>query len=205
MQPEESAAALLQHEAPSSLIPLLGHRSQLSMELQNLTTKREEYSLALSKNPGRDRADELRGIISGIDGDLAATRQALRAVDNQIAAMNGATPVAVDAPPAPYEAVSITTEPPIFVNRPFFMDPAMFSAGISAMAMIVMVAAVYFFRRTMRATAEALSSFQVNATSQLSAMTSGIEAVAIEVERLGENQRFMSKVIGERAEEVRSS
>jgi hypothetical protein len=82
----------------------------------------------------------------------------------------------------------------------------MVSAGISAMAMLMMVAVLYFFRRTMRATAETLSSFQANASSQLSAMTSGIEAVAIEVERLGENQRFMSKVIvGEKnVEELKS-
>jgi hypothetical protein len=191
-----SATTITVHEAPQSLMPLLGHRSSLSSDLRLLVEKRDELVTALNANPGSARADQLRTQIAGTEADIASTRTALRVVDNQLAALQGEA-----APVVAPEAVTFSESPPIVIRGPLPGEPFMWAAGISLAALLIVFAALLAFRRTMRSAIDALSSLQGQASTQMSALTSGIEAIAIEVERLGENQRFMSKVIAGDAKE----
>ena len=186
-----SATTITVHEAPPNLMPLLGHRSSLSIDLQNQISKREEYRAAMSANPSREQASELRATIAGIDADIAATRNALRLVDQQLAGLQGGEAMPVTT----HEAITYAESPPVIIRSPLPGEPFMWAAGISTAALLIVFVALAYFRKTMRSAIDALSSLQNQASSQMSALTSGIEAIAIEVERLGENQRFMSKVI----------
>lgn len=151
---------------------------------------------ALNANPGGQRADQLRAQIAGTEADIASTRTALRLVDNQLAALQGEA-----APVVAQEAVTFSESPPVVIRPPLPGEPFLWAAGISLTALLIVFAALLAFRRTMRSAVDALSSLQGQASTQLSALTSGIEAIAIEVERLGENQRFMSKaIVGESKE-----
>jgi hypothetical protein len=189
-QENQSATTITVQESPPNLIPLLGHRSALSNDLKDLVEKREEYSVVLNANPGRARADELRATIAGIDADIAATRTALNVVDKQLAALQGVEPVTTR------EAITYASEaPPIVIRGPVERERMMLFGGIALAALLIVFMALAHVRRTMRSAIDALTSLQSQASTQMSALTAGIEAIAIEVERLGENQRFMSKVI----------
>ena len=189
-QGEGVATTITRHEAPQNLIPLLGHRSSLSNDLKDLIERRDELTTALTTSPGRERADQLRVQLAGTDQDIAATRIALRVVDQQLAALQG-----VEAPVVAHEAITFSESPPIVIRGPLPGEPFMWAAGISLTALLIVFASLLAFRRTMRSAIDALSSLQGQASTQMAALTSGIEAIAIEVERLGENQRFLSKVI----------
>jgi hypothetical protein len=58
-----------------------------------------------------------------------------------------------------------------------------------------MVAMLGYMRRIARKTREALAAIEGQVSSQHATLASGIDAIAVEVERLGEGQRFMSKVL----------
>lgn len=193
-----SATTITVHETPPNLMPLLGHRSSLSVDLQNQISKREEYRAALQANPNREQANELRATIAGIDQDIAATRSALQLVDRQLASIQG-----VEAAPVVAEgAITYTEGPPVIIRSPLPGEPFLWAAGISTAALLMVFVALAYFRRTMRSAIDALASLQNQASTQMSALTSGIEAIAIEVERLGENQRFLSKAIAGEAKDA---
>jgi hypothetical protein len=50
-------------------------------------------------------------------------------------------------------------------------------------------------RSIARSTRQALTQLEAQVSSQHATLASGIDAIAVEVERLGEGQRFMSKVL----------
>ena len=54
---------------------------------------------------------------------------------------------------------------------------------------------VGYMRRIARMTREALAAIEKQVSSQHATLASGIDAIAVEVERLGEGQRFMSKAL----------
>jgi hypothetical protein len=188
---DQERATLLQPGVPNDLMPLLDRRSSFSIDLRNLISKREEFRVALDANPGRERSSELQATIAALDAEIASTRTALRVIDQQLASLSRE-----GAPVVANEAVTVSESPPIvFSGTPVVRQPMLLAGGISVTALLIVFVALAYFRRTMRSAIDALSSFQNQATSQMGALTAGIEAIAIEVERLGENQRFMSKVI----------
>lgn len=191
-----AATTITRHETPANLIPLLGHRSSLSNDLKDLVERRDGLTTALNANPGRERAAQLQAQIAGTEADIASTRTALSLVDKQLASLQGS-----EAPVVVHEPITFSETPPIVFRGPESGEPFIWAAGISLTALLIVFAALLAIRRTMRSAVEALSSLQGQASSQMSALTSGIEAIAIEVERLGENQRFMSKVIAGEAKE----
>lgn len=199
-QQERAATTITRHEAPANLIPLLGHRSSLTNDLEDLVQRRDQLRASLNANPARERATELRAEMAAVDHQITSTRTALSVVDQQLAALQGG-----EAPVVVHEPITFSESPPIVIRDPVPGEPFMWAAGISLAALLVVFAALLAVRRTMRSAVDALSSLQGQASSQMSALTSGIEAIAIEVERLGENQRFMSKVIvGEKESQGRA-
>ena len=68
-----------------------------------------------------------------------------------------------------------------------------------------MIAMLGYMRRIARKTREALAAIEKQVSSQHATLASGIDAIAVEVERLGEGQRFMSKALaGPRRNQRRS-
>ena len=199
IQQDGAATTITRHETPANLIPLLGHRSSLSNDLKDLVERRDELTTALNANPGRERAAQLQAQLAGTEADIASTRTALSVVDKQLASLQGS-----EAPVVIHEPITFSESPPspMVIQYPLPGEPFAWAAGISLAALLIVFAALLAIRRTMRSAVEALSSLQGQASSQMSALTSGIEAIAIEVERLGENQRFLSRAIAGEAKDA---
>jgi hypothetical protein len=114
---------------------------------------------------------------------------ALRAVDRQIAGLEG-TPMPA-LPPIP--EIGIEVPPPIYRDGIPVERLALPVLGLTLLLAFVMT--VMYVRRSVRASARTISEVQSQIASQHATLASGIDAIALEVERLGEGQRYMSKVI----------
>lgn len=186
-------AQATQHEIPQSLMPLLGHRTALRHDISEFEEKIQVIRKQLDAHPGDG---VLRGDLALLTEQLASAQSAMRIVDRQLAALE-APPSTPDLPALPVVGVpepgfvSIATEPPIFVNPGLEGERMLMLYGAGALVMLTWVAMTLYIRRTTRATITAMSAIQ----SQHATLAAGIEAVAVEVERLGEGQRYMSKVL----------
>ena len=175
-------------ETMTSVIPLLGHRSSLSNDLRDLQTRQLELAQRLNQTAGRQH-DIISTQLSEVEQQIEAAKIALSVVDAQLAGHQGA-PVAMAVPPFP--------EPPqvITIGGGGIPDEVLYGAGgIATVMVLTMVAMMGYLRRLARTTRQALAAVEQQVSSQHATLASGIDAIAVEVERLGEGQRFMSKVL----------
>jgi hypothetical protein len=68
-------------------------------------------------------------------------------------------------------------------------------------ALSIVVGAAYV-RRLRRETSAAIRQFQSDLAATLQKLTHGVDAMAVEVERIGEGQRFVTKALAEKKEPV---
>lgn len=186
-----SAGQETRPEVPSNLIPLLGHRSGLAIDLSNLGERREELAKRFNQiGPGPEH-EALSAEMARIDRQIHSTEVAIEVIDRQLGAHH--EPVPVFAP----GGETIVVEPPhLFpMNGPYTNELMWITGGAGALLALGMVAILGYIRRLTRTTKEALSLIERQVSSQHVTLASGIDAIALEVERLGEGQRFMSKVM----------
>lgn len=187
---EASVTQETRAEVPSNLIPLLGHRSGLAIDLANQTARREVLAERINRiGPGAQHAS-LVAELESVERQIHSTQIAIEVIDRQLAGHHEPLPAV-----PPVEA--ITVEPPQFYTVPNPADGEMIAlvGGIGAILILSMVAVVSYIRRLSRTLKEALVQIENQVSSQHATLASGIDAIAVEVERLGEGQRFMSKVL----------
>lgn len=183
--------------APSSLIPLLGHRTQLRMDIDHLTEQRRNLTSELNiPSLSKAQRDLVVRDLADIEQQLAASKRALAAVDQQLA---GGTPVAAEATTPPGEQITTYVEVPSVPPVPFVVGSQQvisWVAGIGGAVVLLLMATMVWVRRSVRATLRELATLRTQSGTQLTALSEGIEAIAVEVERIGEGQRYLSKMIG---------
>lgn len=190
LTPEEPAMNAIQqatqHEIPQSLMPLLGHRTALRHDIDEFQETLHGLRQQLGAHPGDG---QLKADIATVTEQLASAQAAMRIIDRQLAA--------IDAPSVPVlpeiaEAIAVQPDMPvIFTDAGTSGDRLLLLYGAGALLMLAWVAMTLYVRRTTRATINAMSAIQ----SQHSTLAAGIDAIAVEVERLGEGQRYMSRVL----------
>jgi len=187
---ERSMTQETRQEVPSSLIPLLGHRSQLTMDMRSLEDRQLELAQVLNRTPsGTPSHDIVAGQLKSIERQLEATRVAISAIDAQLSGQRVETPPVIGTVvPPEFPAVNLT--PP-----PISDELIWTSGGPLVLLALGMIAMLGYMRRIARKTREVLVAIEKQVASQHATLASGIDAIAVEVERLGEGQRFMSKVL----------
>ncbi len=177
---------------PSASAIYQGFRAQqreLSNQLDDLDGTRREIQAQLDqldagdagRKPLEDRLTDVDARIKAVDGMLAANATQLA----QAAAVPGA--VVEQPPPMPRQG------PPeeAWVLGGIFLIVAVFPLSV-AMA-----------RRIWRRSAAAVASLPRDIADRLQRMEQAIEATAVEVERIGEGQRFITRLFTE-AEKVKA-
>jgi len=170
----------------SELIPLLGNRTQLRMDMQSLEERQMLLAKRLEQTSGREH-QVIETQLSSVEQQLEATRVAISVID---ARLSGQPQVAT------HTAVAI--EPPqVFVSGGGRLSDEFIWANFGSVALIalLMVGVLAYMRRIARVTREAMAAIERQVSSQHATLASGIDAIAVEVERLGEGQRFMSKAL----------
>ncbi len=183
--PQVNVAASARSGAPSAPAVLDGARAQRS-ELRNQLERLQDTRNDLVRDLTADGAPAaaktgLEARITAIDARITATDQQLAQAD-QAVANAAAVPGAVVEPPR-----IVRNGPPDEI----FAIPIVFTIFVLAPI------AIAYARRIWRRGATVIAPVPQEVRDRLDRMGEAVESIAIEVERIGEGQRFMTKVLSE--------
>ena len=161
---------------------LKAQRTELRSQLENLEDKRRDLSQRLEEPMvgGADRRG-LEQRITEIDQRISATDKQIAENEAQIARAAGVPGAVVPPKPIPREG------PPeeVFILGGIFIFVVLLPLSI-AMA-----------RRIWRRGVATITNLPAELTERLTRLEQGMDAVAVEVERIGEGQRYMARLFGE--------
>ena len=163
-------------------------RDELSNQLNSASDRRsrlanslEDAEGAVSRKGIEDRIAQLDGRIMGIEADIAANGRLL-----QLAAMNGFST----------QDISTSTAPAV---TPFGLSPGQITGiaivgTIFVLFPIVVASAVRMLKRGSRQAAPPPSP---ESAQRMERLEQAVDAIAIEVERISEGQRFVTRLLTE--------
>jgi len=176
-------------EASRAYDALVAQRAVLKSQLDELQEQRsdvrDEYRRAQS---GADQTG-LEQRLAGIDQRIAKTSLDLAEVDAKIvvaAGVPGAVPT--DGGPGGFQAPSSS-------------DDEIFMMGIFFSALLAFPIVIAYARRIWhRSAPPASAALPADLSERIRAMERSVESVAVEVERIGEGQRFVTQLLASRAD-----
>ena len=166
-------------------------RSELNRQVESLEEKRADLNRQIqSTDAGSPDRVGLEQRLKEVDGRITS-------IDQEIATSDAAVARAAAQPGA------IVEQP-----RPFREGPPEGVIFLSSMFMLVALLpiSIAFARRIWRrgATAQGPSPLAPELSDRLSRLEQAVDAIAVEVERVGEGQRFMSRQFSENAAAARA-
>ena len=163
-------------------------RSELRSQTERLENKRSDITRELTNDEtkGADRAG-LEARLKTVDGQIAQ-------IDEQIAAANLQVAKAAAVPGA-------VVEPPRFVRSG--PDPDMVvGLPITLGFLLVLPLAIAQARRLWKKNAMVIGPVPTEVRDRLEQLGQAVESISIEVERIGEGQRFITKVLSDPARSI---
>ena len=163
----------------------VAQRRELGDQADRLQNTRNELSARLGDPmlSGADRAG-LEARIANIDARIASVDKQIAQTDADVARAAGVPGAIVEGPPEP------RTGPPeeVYVLGGMFIVAAILPISLA------------FARRIWRRSAAVVSSLPQEVIDRLTRLDHAVDSIAVEVERIGEGQRFMTRVLSERSE-----
>lgn len=168
---------------------LVAQRTVLRSQLDDLEAQRvvvrDEYKQAQS---GADQA--------GLEQRLAAIDQRIAKTSIDLAEVEGKIVVAAGVPGA-----VPTNEPPINFPRANDHSDELFAMGIAFSSLLALPIVIAYARRIWyRSAPPAPAALPSDLSERIRAMERAVESVAVEVERVGEGQRFVTQLLASRAD-----
>jgi hypothetical protein len=160
-------------------------RKELSDQLERLQDTRRDLSERL-QDPGVSGADK-----GGIQARIASLDARIADMDKQIAAADAEVARAAGVPGA------VVEDPPVERTGP--PEEAFVLGGIFIVVVLLPISLAYA-RRIWRRSAVAVASLPQEVIDRLTRLDHAVDAIAVEVERIGEGQRFMTRVLGEKGQ-----
>ncbi len=157
-------------------------RRELTRQMDNLQNSRENVSNELQSGSvmGADRKG-LEQRMTSIDERIASLDKQIAEADAQVAKAASIPGAAVDPPSPPRNG------PPEEV----FILSAMF------MMIVLLPVSIAFARRIWRKSARIVTTIPAELSERLMRVEQTVESSAIEIERIGEGQRFMTRLFSE--------
>lgn len=163
---------------------LRAQRRVLNEQLESLEEQRQELSSSLATEPLTGTARQaVEQRLGGVDQRITEVGQQIAASEREIARVAGIPGAAVEPPPmprvdeGPSEAIAIVGS----VFTIFVLFPL----------------AVAHARRVWRRSVKAVAALPGDIAERFTRLEQAVESVAIEVERVSEGQRFVTKVLTE--------
>ncbi|HJP58550.1 MAG TPA: hypothetical protein VJ865_01070 [Gemmatimonadaceae bacterium] len=165
----------------AEMMALLARRREISDQLESVTDRRSGLINQLRSVPEEGRSS-LQAQLKVLDSRVVQLENDLGTVGREIAA---ASP----------ELISMAYEP----SGPPSDDSFAQGAAAVGVPLFLVMSAFYFFsrRRWRRQARNAPSALPSADSERLQRLEHGLEAVAIEVERISEGQRFVTKLLSE--------
>lgn len=173
------------------LMALQAQREELRGQVQQLEHKREEITEQIREN--RSQGLDISGLeqrLKEVDTRISGIDQQIAIADNAVA-RQAAVPGAVQQ--VPPEELGHRDGPP---------DGAFVLAGIFIVAVLMPISLAmgrWLWRRGGPGGRSATAAIPANLDERLKSIEHAVESVAVEVERIGEGQRFMSRVFTDRS------
>ena len=171
---------------PAELLQAMqAQRQELREQLEQLEDKREnlQEQIREHRNQGLD--------IAGLEARVKETDLRISAVDQQLALADAAVAKAAAVPGA------IVPSPPEEFHREGPPEGAFVVGGLFVV-FVMMPIALAFARRLWKKGMSTVAAIPADLSDRLRGIEQAIESMALEVERIGEGQRFMSRVFTER-------
>jgi hypothetical protein len=161
---------------------MVAQRKEVRSQLERLQEQRDDLSRQL-------RSDEItQADRTGIEGRLKEVDARISATDQQLAQADLAVSKAASVPGA-------VVEPPPYVrNGP---PDEVFAIPIVFTIFVLAPIAIAYARRIWKRGATVIAPVPREITDRLEQMGQAVESIAIEVERIGEGQRFLTRVMGD--------
>ena len=171
-------------ESPNAIYQArVAQRKELGDQLERLNDARQDLSNRLA-DPELAKADK-----AGIEGRIATMDARIAEVDKQIANADAQVAQAAGVPGA------IVEPPPIERNGP---PEEVFVLGGLFIVVVLLPISLAYARRIWRRSAAVVSSLPQEVMDRLTRLDQAVDAIAVEVERIGEGQRFMTRVLAEK-------
>ena len=155
-------------------------RRELTNQLEELERTRREITNQLEDiPPGAPERTALEARIKAVDSRISAVDQMLAANAAQLSQAAAAPGAVIEQPPP----VRIVREGP----------PVEGMLGIVLLFAVLLPMSIAMTRRIWRRSAAAVTSFPREIAERLQRMEHALEATAVEVERIGEGQRFITR------------
>lgn len=170
--------------APSATAVYEGFKAQrreLSDQLEELESTRREISSQLQQLPAGPEKTALETRLTDIAGRISAVDQMLASNAASLAQASAIPGAVVEAPPYVREG------PP----------EEAYVVGTIFMIIVLLPLSIALARRIWRRSAAVVTSFPRELVDRLSRMEQAVEATAVEVERIGEGQRFLTRLFTE--------
>lgn len=161
-------------------------RTELRNVLERVEDQRDDLRSELTQTPQSETA-----IRAGLESRLRELDTRILALDKEIATADGRVAQAASIPGATREP------PPTIINRDGPPEEVWMLGGM-AIFFIGFPLAIAHARRLWKRSATAVSTeMPAEMTDRLGRMEQAIDAVAVELERVGEGQRYVTKVFSE--------
>jgi len=169
--------------SPSAVYEALkAQRRELGNQLENLEDRRRDLSQRLEE-PMVGGADR-----KGLEGRITEMDERISAIDKQISQSEAMIAQQAAVPGAVVER----REPP----RQGPPEEAFILGGMFIM-IVLLPLSIAMARRIWRRGVATITKLPAELTERLSRLEQGMDAVAVEVERIGEGQRYMARLMGE--------
>lgn len=161
-------------------------RKELGDQLERLQDTRRELASSLSEG---DLSASAR---TGVEARIASIDARIATMDKQIADADARVASAAGVPGAVVEEM-----PPPFIQRDGPPEQAFVIAGLFIVCAVLPIS-IAFARRIWRRSAAAVAALPQELMDRLTRLDQAVDAIAVEVERVGEGQRFMTRVLAEK-------
>ena len=190
-------------ESEGMIMGLVGQRRQLVSEIERLQERKLKMAASLT-GATREQATILRQTIAEVDQQLAGARTALRGIEGAIAARQGGLIPPVNVSPDVVVRPDVFTEQGVPVTA-FPKSPPLslyLSGGALTLVALSVAVGLAWARRLRRETVAAIERFHGDVRAELQKLTNGVDTMSVELERIGEGQRFVTKALVEKKEVV---
>jgi exonuclease VII large subunit len=194
------------------LARLIQRRDELRDQLEELTEQRSELASHVSRIGASEPAVVRAGPVSRLqaaDERITKLSRDLQVADDAIleAKSKGVTgdgdnhtEVYVNAPTPPSLPTPIIFGDNFGTHQPSWRDRALDSLQVNGpitLLSVLLVGAVIYWRLS-RSMKNQINRLQATQTGALMQLQQSLDSVAVEIERVSENQRFVTKLVGEK-------
>lgn len=161
-------------------------RNELRNQLERAEDRRDDLQQELTRTSSGDAAAR-----AGLEARLKDTDARIASLDGQIAAAEQRVAEAAAVPGATFEP------PRPQINRTGPPEEVFVMGGLFIFFVMMPIAVGYARRLWKRAATVVSAEMPAELTDRLNRLEQAVDAVAVELERVGEGQRYVTRVFGE--------